>query len=291
MAVLTIGLAIGACTAMYSVVHGVALRPLPYPAPDRLVHLFQINNPGSRENFSDPNFLDLRAASASFAAVAEYSQGMTALAVGDEPMRVSVATVSRDFFDVFATEPVVGRRFADAELAEGVAPSAVISDRFWRQHFGSRHDLSQATLRIRGRTGAVVGVMPPGFDFPAGADVWIPRELTASTPFRTAHNWRVVARMNDGVVLASLRAESTTIAQRLKAEHGDATWMTDIAVVPLHEEIVGRRAAGAADASCFGRTPAGRRERQPGQSAARSRRSAVSASSPSGPRSAPPAAP
>ncbi len=165
---------------------------------------------------------------------------MTALAVGDEPMRVSVATVSRDFFDVFATEPVVGRRFADAELTEGVAPSAVISDRFWRQHFGSRHDLSQATLRIRGRTGAVVGVMPPGFDFPAGADVWIPRELTASTPFRTAHNWRVVARMNDGVVLASLRAESTTIAQRLKAEHGDATWMTDIAVVPLHEEIVGR---------------------------------------------------
>ena len=68
VAVLTIGVAIGACTAMYSVVHGVALRPLPYPSPDRLVHLFQVNKPGSRENFSDPNFFDLRAASSSFAA-------------------------------------------------------------------------------------------------------------------------------------------------------------------------------------------------------------------------------
>ena len=240
VAVLTIGLAIGACTAMYSVVHGVALRPLPYPAPDRLVHLFQVNKPSSRENFSDPNFLDLRAASSSFIAMAEYSQGMTALVVGDEPMRASVATVSRDFFDVFATEPAVGRRFADAELTEGVVPAALISDRFWRQYFGGRRDLSQATLRVRGTTGAVVGVMPPGFDFPAGTDVWIPRELTASTPFRTAHNWRVVARMSGGAALAGARAESTTIAQRLKAQHGDATWMTDMAVVPLHEEIVGR---------------------------------------------------
>jgi predicted permease len=239
VAVLTIGLAIGACTAMYSVVHGVALQPLPYPAPDRLVHLFQVNKPGSRSNFSDPNFLDLRAASSSFTAVAEYSDGMTALVVGDEPMRVRVATVSRDFFDVFATAPALGRRFAEAELTDGGVPAVIVSDGFWRQHVGGRRDLSGATLRVRATIGAIVGVMPAGFDFPAGTDVWIPRELTASSPFRTGHNWRVVARINDGLGLPAAREESTAIARRLKAQHGEATWMTDVAVVPLHEEIVG----------------------------------------------------
>ena len=96
---------------------------------------------------------------------------MTALVVDDEPMRASVATVSRDFFDVFATDPAVGRRFAEAELTDGGVQAAIISNRFWRQHFGGRGDLSQATLRIRGRTAAVVGVMPPGSNFPAAVNM------------------------------------------------------------------------------------------------------------------------
>ncbi len=240
VAVLTIGLAIGACTAMYSVVHGVALRPLPYPSPDRLVHLFQVNKPGSRENFSDPNFLDLRAASSSFAGVAQYSQGPTALVVEGAPLRATVATVSRDFFAVFAMEPAVGRRFAEPELVEGGVPAAVISDRFWRRHFAGRRDLSGAVLRVGGTTGHVVGVMPPQFDFPLGTDVWIAREFTAASPYRTGHNSRVVARLKDGITFAAARAEATTIAARLKTQLGDATWMNDVAIVALHEEIVGR---------------------------------------------------
>lgn len=240
VAIATLGVAIGACTAMYSVAYGVALQPLPYPDPDRLVHLWQVNQTGERLQFSDLNFEDVRAATHGFTAVAEYGQTTASVVVGTLAMRASVATVSRDFLDTFATEPALGRRFAGAELTEAGAPAALVSHRFWRQHFEGRGDLSNATLRVRGRSHAVVGVLPPRFDFPAGVDIWLPREALARNPYRTGHNWRVVARLSDHVDLAAARTESTTIARRLKAEHGDSTWMSDMAVVPLQDEIVGR---------------------------------------------------
>ena len=239
VAIVTIGLAIGACTSMYSVVHGVVLKPLPYPEPDRLVHLWQRQRQGEQGNFAEANFLDLRAAASSFSGVALYSQGTTAVIAGTEPRRVSQAIVSRDFFDVFATEPEVGRRFATAELTEQGPQAAIISDRLWRQEYGARRDLSGARLRVRGTPTAVVGVMPAGFNFPAGTDIWMPRELTAASPFRTAHNWRVVGRLRERVSLAAARAEATSIARRLKETHGNDTWMTDVAVIPLRDELVG----------------------------------------------------
>ena len=237
ISVATIGFAIATCTAMYSVVDSVVLQPLPYPSPDRLVRLWQLNQQGGRGNFSEPNFTDLRARATSFAAVALYNQGATPVIVGDEPMRVMVATVSRDYFRVFAVSPASGRLFAAEELAQNASLAVVVSHRFWRQHFAGRA-LDDATLRFRNEKVAIVGVMPPVFDFPAGTDMWVPKERSDPNPYRTGHNWNVVARLRDDAPLSAARAESTAVARQLKAELGDSTWMTDVAIVPLGDDLV-----------------------------------------------------
>jgi putative ABC transport system permease protein len=240
VAVLTLGLAVGAATAMYAVVDGVVLRPLPYPDAEQLVELKQVFPSGRPGPFSDPNFDDLRAASAGFGPMAEYRQEVASIVAGSLPVRIAVATVSRDFFDVFQTFPSQGRRFAAEELSEGGPRVAVVSDRFWRRHFSDVAEPSLARLRVIGEPHRIVGVMPAGFDFPAGTDVWTPREKRPRNPYRTGHNWQVVARINDNVTIDAARAQATLVARRLKEHYGDATAMMDVAVIPLRDELVGR---------------------------------------------------
>ena len=239
VAVSTLGLAVGAATAMYGVVDGVVLRPLPYPGPERLVALKQVYSSGRPGPFSDPNFEDLQAGAARIRAMAEYNSAVASLVAGALPIRTGVASVSQDFFDVFATFPARGRRFAPDELREGGPRVAVVSDRFWRRHFSDLGELSAARLRLNGEPYTVVGVMPAQFDFPLGTDMWTPREQRPRNPYRTGHNWQVVGRLQDGVGVDAARAEATTVARRLKQQHGDDTAMTDVAVVPLREELVG----------------------------------------------------
>jgi predicted permease len=241
VAILTLGLAIGACTAIYSVVHGIVLRPLPYPNPDRLVHLHQVDQNGrGGDQFSDPNFEDLRDQSVSFRALSEYSPGVASVFARDQALRVGASAVSRGFFDVFGVDPARGRRFSAEEGRTGGPRAAIVSDRLWRETFGSAADLSTAHLRIGGDRYAIVGVMPRTFAFPADVDVWTARELEPRNPFRTGHNWQVVGRLADGVPIERARREATAIARRLKDRYGQDTLMADVSMVPLHEELVGR---------------------------------------------------
>ena len=239
LGILTLAVAIGACTAVFSVVHGVLLKPLPYPAPDALVQVWQVSRAGARTQFSEPNFDDLRARTRSFEAMAEFASGTDSVVAGTEPLRADVATVSRDFFAVFATPPMPGRAFNADELREGAPRAAVISHRFWQQRFGGRPDLAELRLRVGGRPHTVVGVAASGFDFPAGAAIWVPLEATTPNPYRTGHNWQVVGRIADGVRLETARVDATTVARAMAAEYGQATWMADAALVPLRDQLVG----------------------------------------------------
>ncbi|HET7452452.1 MAG TPA: ABC transporter permease, partial [Thermoanaerobaculia bacterium] len=239
-AVLSLAIGIGADTAIFSVVYGVLLRPLPFPAADRLVDVAELSARGHAMRVADANYLDLRDANRSFDALGEYSAWEVAAATPTEAFRTGGAMVSRGFFEALGNQPSLGRSFSAEERTPGGPPAVIVGDRFWRTHLGGARDLSGATVRIDGVPHAVVGVMPAGFAFPGGTQVWRARERFPWLPSRTAHNDRVVGLVRDGVPLASARADLSAIARRLAAEHEKDTDMQDVAVTPLQETIVGK---------------------------------------------------
>jgi putative ABC transport system permease protein len=218
----------------------LVLQSLPYPRSEQIVQLRQINQSGSQGPFSDPNFEDVHSGVSSFVAVAEYNSGPTSVVAEAVPLRVDVAAISRDFFDVFVTFPSRGRPFAADELHEDGPAVAVVSNRFWRQHFDGVSDLAAARLRVNGQPYTIVGVMPVGFAFPLSVDIWTPRESRPRNPYRTGHNWQVVARIKDGVTIDTARAEASALAERLKQQYGNGTAMTNVAITPLRDALVGR---------------------------------------------------
>lgn len=239
----TLVLGIGATTAIFSVVHGVLLRPLPYPEPQRIVQVWQINDGDRQAAFSDPNYEDFAARSRSFASLAQVGTWSVSVAGGSEPRRLNAAAVSEEFFDALGIAPRIGRAFVAEELKLGGPPAAVVSYGFWQSTLGADPDLAAHELRFSGQVYSVVGVMPPGFDFPAEGDLWMPREQQPRYASRTAHNWKVVGRLDSGVALAAARQESSRIAAELRSEHGDDNWIADVALVPLHRQIVGESRA------------------------------------------------
>src|SRR5712671_5282572 len=238
IAVLTLVLGIGATTAIFSVVYGVLLRPLPYPNPDQIVQLWEVNAKGGRMNFPEPNFTDIRSASQTLEALAECNAGPFTVTGGTEPTRTFAASVSRDFFKVMRVSPLLGRSFSPEDQREGAAPVLLVSHGYWRQHLGGSNELSKLKLVADHKVFSVVGVMPEGFRFPAAADLWIPRELyPPDNQSRTAHNWHVFGRVREGVALSQARAELSFIAHRLNQQYGQDIDMTDAAADRLRDAM------------------------------------------------------
>ncbi|MDQ6829906.1 MAG: ABC transporter permease [Gemmatimonadota bacterium] len=238
--VLTLAIGIGATTAIFSVINGVLLQPLPYPRANRIVQLWQIG-PGGTAQFSDPNFDDLKAQTRSFAALAEMSSGGTVSVTGaTEPVRVRATTVSRGFFDAIGVQPLRGRLFAPDELRPNGALAVLVSEGFWRRQLGANPNVLGSTLTWDGKTRTIVGVMPARLDYPVGIELWSPREMYERNPYRTGHNWLVIGRLKDGVTLTQARQDAGVIANRLKKQYGDDTWMTDVQLIPLLEQLVGQ---------------------------------------------------
>jgi len=237
VAVLTLALGIGANSAIFSVVYGVLLRPLPYPKPDKIIDLREVNAKGGRMNLADPNFEDIRSQNHSLQGVAEYGAWLESASGGSEPTRSMLASVSHDFFPLMGVGPVLGRGFLAEDQRFGAVPVALVSYGYWKQYLGGTNNLSTLKLTIENQSVSVVGVLPPGFRFPFDSDIWAPRELLERLPSRTAHNWHVVARLREGVPLVQARAELSGIAQRLKQQYGQDTMMTDVAVSQLRDAL------------------------------------------------------
>ncbi len=240
LAILTLALGIGATTAIFSVVYGVLLRPLPYDKPDQIVRLWELNGSANRVNFTDPNFDDIKLQNHSLDGLAEYSYGTESVSGGVQPARIPIASVSQDFFRLMRVGPVLGRGFTPDEQHFGAAPAALVGYGFWREFLGSNPDLSTIKLNIEGKAVAVVGVLPAGFRFPENAEIWVPRELYEHYSSRTAHNWRVIGRLRDGVAPERARAELSTIARAIKQQYGRDADITDVAIVRLQEAMTGQ---------------------------------------------------
>ncbi|MGO9271270.1 MAG: ABC transporter permease [Terriglobia bacterium] len=243
--ILTLGLAIGANTAIFSVVYGVLLRPLPYPKPDQIVSASEVAADGHPMSFAGPNFHDLRVANHTLAGMAECNgDNIITVSSGSGPARVDVAVVSRDFFKVMGAAPIVGREFSADEMREGGTPAAIASYGYWRQHLGGATDLAPLKLKAQLWAGeqvfSVVGVLPPGFSFPANTDLWVPAELFGDGPSRTAHNWRApVGRLREGVTLEQARQDLSLLAHHLNQQYKPDIDMTDASVVPLRDSLTG----------------------------------------------------
>lgn len=233
VAVLTLALGIGASTAIFSVLDAVLLRPLPYPSQERLVEATELNDAGRGMPFAQPNFDDLRARSGSFEALASYSAGPDAVAGGSEPIRTKVCAASPDFFRVLGVSPVIGRVFS-SETNE----VAVVSYGFWKRMLESRTNLEGTALRFANRSFTVIGVLPPETEFPSDADVWYPRGILPPYESRTAHNFRVIARLREGVLFQQAKIEVESIGRALKLEHGSQTDAVSFGLLPFRERFV-----------------------------------------------------
>ena len=238
VSILTLGLGIGASTAIFSVVDAVLLRALPYPNPQGIVRVWEQAPDGHRMNLADPNFDDLAAQNDTFAYLAEYGWGLSSVSGGSEPARVNIAEVSRGFFESLGVQPFRGRPFtADEQRLHGT-PAAIVSFGYWQRYLGGAADLSPFHLRVEGAVYPVIGVMPRAFDFPPDVAVWIPRAYEADLS-RTAHNWRGLGRIRDGITVAQARANLSAIAHRIKDRYGNGVNLNDAAVVPLADAMVG----------------------------------------------------
>ncbi len=237
LAALTLSLGCGALITVFSMVNGVLWRPLPYKTPHTLVVVQQTNSRGDEVDISNPQFSDLRDQNQSFAQVAAYNGGAKTVTGGSEPDRSYVTYVSRDFFSVLGVDPFGGRVFLPDDHLLTANPVAVVSYRFWQDRLGSDKNLVDKRLTIAGRSYAVTGIMPPGFSFPAAADLWIPRELENDTSARSAHNLRVIARLKSGVSLSFAQTELSTISQQLEKKYPEANAGLSVTPIPLPDYL------------------------------------------------------
>jgi putative ABC transport system permease protein len=242
VAVLTLALGIGATTAIFSVVYGVLLRPLPYPDPNRIMAVFEVTSKGRPSRLADPNFDDFRDQSRSFQAIAKYADNVVSVSGASQPTRTTVASVSPDFLEVFGIQPILGRDFNVSDTKKGASPTVLVSYGYWRQYLGSPRDLSQSHLKIDGAVFSVIGVLPAGFRFPADVDLWLPADLEGENPSRTSHNYSAVGRLRDGVTVEQASRDISAIARRIhdaSSEQGDYL-LQDGMVVPLQVSITGK---------------------------------------------------
>ena len=252
LAVSILALGIGANTAMFSLVHGVLLKPLPFHEPHRLVQLWETN---PLRNWTDAtaspaNLLDWRARNRVFDGIAFYPgmddktpmAGNSTMLAGDaDPERLRGLQVSANFFRVLGVSPVLGRGFDDSDGEPGRHLVLVLSHALWRTRFNADPSIVGRDITINSRPYRVIGVMPSGFSFPsADVQAWSPFVLTPATvQQRRAHFLRPIARLKEGVTIEQARSDLTAIATALEREYPDTNTQMGAGLGPLQDFVVG----------------------------------------------------
>ncbi|HLW80234.1 MAG TPA: ABC transporter permease, partial [Terriglobia bacterium] len=234
VAVLTLALGIGANTAIFSVVNAVLLRPLPFPAADRIMRVVSVRTREKAvdDNVSYPDFLDWRAQNHVFEQMAVFRTDNTTLTGQGEPANLASAVVSADLFSLLGVKPALGRAFLPEEDKPGGAgggDAVILGHRLWESRFGAAPDIVGRTLRLDNRPFTVVGVMPPGFQFPIQGtpiDLWRTMAVDLIAPpgeksmgsQRGAHYLDAVAQLRPNVTTAQAQAEMSAIVSRLNKQ-------------------------------------------------------------------------
>jgi putative ABC transport system permease protein len=244
VAVLTLALGLGANTAIFSVVHGILLRPLPYPDPDRLAMVW-VNNPGEgidKDIASFPLFADWRQQAKSFEQIVAYTGSGFTLTGRGEPEQLRGATVAAGFFPMLGVPVALGRALIDEENLPGREKVVVLGHGLWQRRFGGDPAVVGQTVSLSGATYTVVGVMPRGFQFPEEAELWTPlapvgrfEQFLAS---RGSLWLSVTARLKPGVSLGAAQAEMDTVAAAINKAYPDGS-QYGVKLEPLRETVSG----------------------------------------------------
>jgi putative ABC transport system permease protein len=209
--ILTLALGIGANTAIFSVVNGVILKPLPYPSPERLVFITSQFPALGFDQFwvSAPEFLEFAESNQSFQHVGAYRAGAVNLGTPDQPRRVNSAVITSELMPVLGVSPIRGRQFTREDTLPGAEDVAVLSTEIWRSAFGGDESIVGRTVPIDGAPTRIVGIMPPGYDVhDQRVLVWLPLTLDPANPGgRSGHFLHLVGRLRDGVTMGQASAD------------------------------------------------------------------------------------
>jgi putative ABC transport system permease protein len=234
IAIITLALGIGANTAIFSVVNAVLLKPLPYPAPERLVTL--------RFNQSLPDLDDIKSQSQTF----EHFGGVTMQALDytseAEPVQVQAALCNRDLFLALGAQPVIGRIISEDEDQYGAAPVVLLSHQFWQQRFGGDQNVIGKAITLSGNSYTIIGVMPAAFTMPReNPDIWAAVRVASplAAKFRGVHFLRTYFRLKPDVSIAQAQSEFETVDRWLEQQYPEDNRGRQTALIALHERVVG----------------------------------------------------
>ncbi len=243
IAIFTLTLGIGANTAIFSVVNAVLLRPLPYEQSDRLVYLNESSRQMSMISISYPNFSDWRAQNQVFEKLGVFNFSSYNLTGSGEVERIPAGQMSADLFAALRVNPALGRIYTNDEDKPGGPPIVVLSHGFWQRRFGGDPKILNQTLLFNGRGYTVIGVMPPGFQFPSRVDIWVPVGQLSDQPSwqqRGNHpGLNGVARLKPGITIEQARAEMDRIAAILEKQYPQSNNGNGVIIRPMLDVFVG----------------------------------------------------
>src|SRR5438132_9991454 len=246
VAIIALGLGIGANTAIFSLVNGVLLRPLPFPNSDRIIY-FGGKNPAAGitdSNISYLDFTDWSQQTDLFASTAAYWTGNADLSGdGAEPEAVPRAGVTPGFFSVLGVQPVLGRAIVPeddkpASFNEGRGTVAIISHGLWKRRFGSDPAIIGRVVQMKSRLLTVIGVMPSGFEYPEQTQIWVNSAVNLSEEPRDNRAWSAIARLNSNVDLKQAQTRVSAINAQLDKQFHETNKGWDVSLWTLHERLV-----------------------------------------------------
>jgi predicted permease len=244
---LTLALSIGANSAIFSVIEGVLLKPLPYPHAEQIVRLFLSSSEYPKFPLNPFDFRDFRARGKSFQSMAAFTRGDIQLSGSGEPVELSGFRITSGYFRVLGLAPELGREFDGNAEIPGNGHQVILSDRLWRTRFNAAPDIVGRKVTLDMQPYTVIGVMPPGTEHPGNdyhslpygesVDVWWPFEFAGNPAQRGSHYMEGIGRLKHGVTAEQANAEMNALMPRLSREHEGGAWK--VLVIPLYREIVG----------------------------------------------------
>ena len=241
IAVLTLALGIGANTALFSVVNGVLLNPLPFPNPDQLLAAYSKTGTFQESSISYPNFLDWQKDNHSFAALSAFRSDDYNMVGAGEPERVHIHMISAEFFPALGLQPLLGRTFRPEEDQAGAGPVTILGDGLWKRKFGLSRDVLGKSITLNGKSYTIIGVAQGRITGLSPTDVYIPIGQWTDPTFRDRRismGMNSIGRLKPAVTIEQARADMNRIAENLAAAYPEADKGTGVSLIPLKADVV-----------------------------------------------------